>query len=384
MKKIVTAACAALTSLQLLTPVQAFEMPETISDYVYMIDRDTGQVLYDKASTEEMYPASMTKLMTAYIACNALEDKDEEIEITYDMIDGLYEANAVVVGYLVGESVSVTDLLYGTLLPSGADAAYALAYAVSGSEERFVDRMNEEAQKLGMNSTHFTNPTGLHDDDLYSTCQDIALLLEACMEVPLLRTIMEAETYEDEAGRVLESTVHKYGSRYGIEGLIGGKTGFTYPAAYCLATCAEYEGINVLLVTAHAESDDYVHPAAWDHHVLYDEIFTNYEHKTLLKGGELLKEITIDRYFRNRTVSVYTKEDVYMLIPKGADVQVHYDLPDTIKNGLEDQTLTYPLTITVNGEEVYADTLEVFIPKESNIVARIAMRFNQIFFSEKE
>ena len=164
-----------------IQPVHAsYDSEETsqsiVSEKAYVYDFETGQVLLDKGSTDRIYPASMTKIMTALVALNSGYDLSTPVTITSAMVEGLAEANASIVGYYIGDTPTMMDLLYGTILPSGADAVNALAYTIAGSIDSYVNMMNQEAQKLGMNDTHFVTPTGLHDDNHYSTCRDIAIL----------------------------------------------------------------------------------------------------------------------------------------------------------------------------------------------------------------
>ena len=153
------------------------------------------QTILSFQSSEEIYPASLTKIMTAIIAIEALDDFDETVTVSPALLKSLAEKNASVAGFLPGEQVCVRDLLYGTLLPSGADAAVTLACRVSGSEEAFVKLMNEKARSLGMTHTHFTNATGLHNDSHVTTLDDLALLLEYALDNGVFYRIFTAHQY---------------------------------------------------------------------------------------------------------------------------------------------------------------------------------------------
>ncbi|MBR3350359.1 MAG: D-alanyl-D-alanine carboxypeptidase, partial [Solobacterium sp.] len=159
-----------------LTPVNAeAQTPDPTlyeglgSDYIYVEDIESGQVLTEKNSEQKMYPASMTKMLTVIVALEHLNDMDEIIEITEQMTEGLIEQEASLAGFGAGDRVTVRDLLYGTALPSGADAANGLAFTVAGSIKNYVALMNEKAQEIGMANSHFANCTGLHEDDHYTT-----------------------------------------------------------------------------------------------------------------------------------------------------------------------------------------------------------------------
>ena len=159
-----------LLSIFMVTSVSAKEVPfEVDSDYVYMVNRNSNEVMYEKNAYEKMYPASMTKMMSAIVAIENMDDLNREVTISYDMLSGLYEANASMAGFNVNETVTIKDLLYGLMLPSGAECAYALGYTLFGSIDNYVSMMNEKAKMLKMKDTHFVNPNGFHNDDHYST-----------------------------------------------------------------------------------------------------------------------------------------------------------------------------------------------------------------------
>ncbi len=147
------------------------------SQYVYMYDLDTKQVLMNIKANEKIYPASLTKMMTLLVAIEQSSNINEKVTITSKMLAGLKEANTSTAGFRVGDKVTIEDLLYGVNLPSGADSSNALAIHLSGSLNKFVALMNQKAKKIGMNNTHFVNVTGLHHSNHYSTLQDLSKLV---------------------------------------------------------------------------------------------------------------------------------------------------------------------------------------------------------------
>ena len=150
----------------------------------------------EKNAYERISPASMTKILTILTAAELINDWDAEVEITIEMTDYAYANDCSIVGFEVGEKVSVTDLFYGTILPSGADAAVALAIYAAGSHEEFVEKMNEKLEDLGLSdTTHFTNCVGLYDEDHYSTVYDMAMILKAAVENDFCREVLTAHTY---------------------------------------------------------------------------------------------------------------------------------------------------------------------------------------------
>ena len=151
---------------------------ELYSPYAILVRLRDQQVGFESRSEERISPASLTKIMTAIVAIENIADLHEPVILENKIFKDLYAANASLAGFLPGEEVPAIDLLYGTLLPSGADASVGLALKVSGSESEFVKLMNRKAEQLGMKDTHFTNVCGLYDDNHYSTVKDIAVLLE--------------------------------------------------------------------------------------------------------------------------------------------------------------------------------------------------------------
>ena len=123
------------------------------------------------------------------------DDLDEKITLTDEMFSGLYEQDATQAGFQPGEEVRVIDLLYGAMLPSGAECCIALADTISGSEADFAELMNKKARKLGMENTHFCDSTGLHNPDHYSTVKDIAVLMKYCIKNDTFREIVETSRH---------------------------------------------------------------------------------------------------------------------------------------------------------------------------------------------
>lgn len=157
---------------------------------------DAGTILAGKDALKRMIPASMTKIFTVLVAAENIkpEQLDELVTISIDATDFSYSNDCSNTGYEVDEQVTVRDLFYGTILPSGADSAVSLATYVAGSQEAFVDMMNQELEKMGLSeNTHFTNCVGIYNDDHYSTPYDMAMILKAAMDNDLCRKFLERE-----------------------------------------------------------------------------------------------------------------------------------------------------------------------------------------------
>lgn len=242
-------------------------MDELNSPYAILVSlNDNGQkIIYKTRSNEKVYPASLTKIMTTIVAIENITNFQEMINIPEEIFTDLYMANASMAGFLPGEEVTAMDLLYGTLLPSGAEAAIGLANQVSGSESEFVKLMNKKGKELGMEDTHFMNVTGLHDDNHYSTVEDMAVLLEYALKNRTFRKIFTTERYYTNStnlhpgGITFYSTLSKNIDSFEFDGgkIIGGKTGYTDEAGLCLASLAEKNGFEYILVTAGAKGNQF-------------------------------------------------------------------------------------------------------------------------------
>ncbi len=236
-------------------------LPHTLySSNVLLVRRSDGTVIHERRADERIYPASMTKIMTVLVALEHTEDLQKTVCITQKMVEGLQRQNAVQAGFLPGEEVPVIDLVYGALLPSGAECCVALACDVAGDEPAFVALMNERAAQLDMQGTHFTGVVGLHDEKHYTTARDMARLLEAALQNPDFREAFTSRRHSTRPtnlhpdGITVRSSMFEKAETDEFPGgrLLGGKTGYTIEAGLCLASLAEKDGEEYILITAGA------------------------------------------------------------------------------------------------------------------------------------
>ena len=205
-----------------------------------LIDTKDKTVLFEKNADKKLYPASTTKIMTALVALETLEEigagQDSRVTVP-DEAAGL-EGSSV---YLkAGQQVTMEELLYGMMLQSGNDAAAAVAICCGGDMETFVEKMNDKAAALGCGSTHFTNPSGLHDEEHYTTARDLAIIGAAAMEREDFRRIVSAESWQSQdTGR---SYVNKNKTLFQYDGGNGIKIGYTKASGRTLAASAERDG----------------------------------------------------------------------------------------------------------------------------------------------
>ncbi|MCR5509511.1 MAG: serine hydrolase [Lachnospiraceae bacterium] len=253
---------------------------EVMSDYAVLIDADEGTVVAAKDADIRIYPASMTKILTVLVAAEHVTDLDDLYMMDISITDYVYKHDCSAVGFSLGERVTVRDLMYGTILPSGADAALALAEYVAGSEELFVDMMNDKIEELGLSDTaHFTNCIGVYDDDHYCTLTDMAMIMKAAVENDLARQIMNTRIYttssteEHPDGIEISNWFIRRIEDKDVHGkVMCAKTGFVNESGCCAASYQiSNEGKHYICVTGNAWS-------AWrciyDHVAMYDA-YTN-------------------------------------------------------------------------------------------------------------
>lgn len=239
------------------------DLEHLYSPYAILVDLESGKVLASHNGQDRIYPASLTKIMTALLAIENTDNMDESMTMPEDLFQELYAEDASMAGFLPGENVYMRDLLYGILLPSGAECCLAFAERIAGSEEAFVDMMNQKAAELGMVNTHFCNCTGLHNPEHYSTVEDMSVLLQYALKNDMFKTVFTTSRYS-----VYPSNCHPDGFTFystmfqGMDSpvvtggqIIGGKTGYTGEAGLCLASLAEIGGKEYILVTAKADGN---------------------------------------------------------------------------------------------------------------------------------
>jgi D-alanyl-D-alanine carboxypeptidase (penicillin-binding protein 5/6) len=236
---------------------------DIVSTHGVLIDVDNGDILAERGAYERINPASMTKILTVLVAAENVTDLDDTFTMTIDITDYSYVNDCSNVGYEVGEVMTVRDLFYGTVLPSGGDAAVALATYVAGSQEAFVELMNERLKALGISSTtHFTNCVGIYDEDHYSTAYDMAVILKAAIDNPWCRQVLSTHVYttspsaEHPDGIILSNWFLRRIEDKDTHGeVVCAKTGYVTQSGNCAASFAtDGYGKRYICVTAGASS----------------------------------------------------------------------------------------------------------------------------------
>ena len=300
--------------LSLFIPINIYSLDFDIySKNAILYNTKEDKVMYEKNSTDKVSIASLTKITTAIVALENIKDLDEKITLTSADFKGLVEANASVAGFRIGQEVTYRDLLYGLMLPSGADAAQALTSNISGSNDKFIDLMNDKAKELKLENTHYANSTGLDDSNHYSTVKDVLKVFKYALKNEEFKKIITTSKYTISDGSMTFRSTLSKASALDIEYIKGGKTGTTGDAGLCLATLANYDDTDFILVTAGAEDKlgNFL-----DHKEVYEYVRDNFDYTEVVNKKDILvtlptkylKEDTID-FTGDKNINMYLEND---------------------------------------------------------------------------
>lgn len=234
--------------------------------HILLMDAETGGAIYEKNADEKAYPASTTKILTAIVAIENIDDMNKTLTVRAEDVSG-FGPNSSLMGLSAGEEITFKDVLYGLMLKSGNDASKVIAYETAGSMDAFIELMNAKATELGMVNSHFVNTSGLHDEDHYSTARDMGTLMRYAMKNSDFCALMATETYQIPAnnkkpnGYFLENTnklIHQKeedAQSFIYPYCIGGKTGETNFAGYCLVSVAQKDNQKLICVLLGDKND---------------------------------------------------------------------------------------------------------------------------------
>lgn len=365
-----------LAAVMLFCPAAAisYEPDFTLtSKAVYLENLDTGLVLYEKNADQQMYPASLTKIMTAILVLENVKDLDQETA-AYPMWiqDMLYGTNASLGGLIVGEKLTIRQLLTSALVQSGNESAMILAgYVGSGGMAdfmprditSFVEMMNDKAKALGCMGTHFTNPTGLHSDNHYSTARDMAIMAKYAMQNPVFASLVK--NYAVQLGQTNKhSDLWQYStnkmlltsSPYYYAPVVGIKTGSTDEAGRCVISQAEDNGYRYFCVVMGAPpTAAEPFPNFIETRQLYRWAFGTFSLKTLLEQGELMAEVPVKYSGDGKIAKLAVKDDVVKLLRNDISsdsIIYHTELPESIEAPVAAGDSVGTLHIMLMGEEI--------------------------------
>lgn len=291
------------------------------------LDDSTHPVVAEKNSSERMYPASLTKIVTAMVTIENVSDLSAEVEVSKQAYDILLGTGAQVAGLKIGDVLTVEELLYLTMVHSACDATEVLAEYVGGTRYKFVSMMNDYAASLGCTDTHFENPDGLHDDNHYTTAADMAAITLAALNNEMFVKISETVEYKFGNSKFYNTNLmlrSGYVSYY-YEYAKGIKTGSTSEAGYCVITKASRNGYNYLAVVMGApvidyNKDGYVEKCSFiDAASLFKWAFNSLKYSTIAEQNEVLDEIAVKNGKDADTVQLVAKKDVTVIVPSSLD-----------------------------------------------------------------
>lgn len=346
---------------------------DTYCEALLLVNQDTGVVVYEKNADERLEPASLTKIMTYLVVCKHVEDlKNTKTTVSQDVITQLLGTGSSVSGVIAGEELTIYELLNLMMVPSGNDAALVLAEYVGGGDvQKFVDMMNEEAEALGCQDTHFMNPHGLHDDQHYTTARDMYLITQEAMKQPYFMDITNQLYYtlratnKSEEPRTVYTTNRMLnqnadGGQYYYRYCRGIKTGSHDEAGYCVITTAVREdlGYNYLCVAMNCpeyteSGETNVHGEMIDSKNLYEWAFNNLSLKSVMEAGSIVGEVGLEYAWDKDTVQVQAADSFSTILPDSVDsdsIVVTTDLPDSIEAPVEKGTVLGTATLSYAGE----------------------------------
>lgn len=319
-----TSATATQTETQEEEKRTAEDFPESTAEGVVLMERNTGKILYEKNKAQKLYPASTTKIMTGILALEKGNLADTVIA-SKEAIAPITNKHSHM-GILVGEELTMNDLVHGLLVYSANDAANVIGVHIAGSLEAFVEMMNQKAQELGMTNTHFANTHGFHDDNHYTTPEDMATLARYAMENPTFAEIVKTDMYtmaptnKYKEDRFLSSTNHlvsrRRNGKYFYKYATGIKTGFTDEAGNCLVSSAQKDGVDLICVVMKADHTDGEAHSFTDSKALFDHVFDFYHYCPVAVNGEIEADSVVYEAKDQIRVTLTPKDNVDKLLPK--------------------------------------------------------------------
>lgn len=324
--------------------VQAISTSATSS---ILMDMDSGRIIYENNSHEVRSVASISKIMTAILA---IESK--KLDKTVKVSDVVLEAYGSGIYIKPGEKLTLQDLVYGLMLRSGNDAALMIAEYVSGSVPKFVKKMNQKAQEIGMKQTTFHNPSGLDEEDEvgnFSTAYDMAILTSYAMKNKTYQKIVGTKKYTLKTNKNTYVWYNKNKLLTNYENTTGGKTGFTKKARRTLVSTSSKDQLNFVVVTLNDGND------FQDHENLHEYGFTYYKKYRLLKKGTV--KIEDEKYYKNETL--YIKNDIDYPLREDEKQSVRLSFQLNKKKQLKDGGKVGEVHVKVGDETVLNEPIYV-------------------------
>ncbi len=326
--------------------------PTLKANSYFLIDYDSGKVMAEKDADKRIEPASITKLMTAYLVDKALADGDIAMDEMVTISEKAWRKGGSKMFVEVDTQVPVEELIKGLIIQSGNDASVALAEHIAGSEEAFVGYMNHQAKLLGMTNTNFTNSTGWPDENHYTTARDIAILTEA-----KIRDFPESYSLYKEREYTFNG-IRQYNRNrllWRDDSVDGVKTGHTEAAGYCLVASAKREDMRLISVVLGYDSDKQRIAGSQS---LLNYGFRFYETHRLYEADEVLNNSRI-WYGEQEQIALGVGRDIYISIPRGRyrDLDASMEVDPEISAPVERGARLGVVNISLDGETIVSEDL---------------------------
>ncbi len=334
-------------------PVVVPSAPQLNAKAYLLIDANSGKIIAEKNSEQKLSPASLTKMMTLYVVSNALQNEQIHLEDTVHISQTAWKTGGSRMFVKAGQDVKIEDLLKGIIVDSGNDACVALAEHIGGSEQGFADIMNQQAHDLGMNSSHFTDSTGLPDENLFVTAKDLAILSRALIQdFPQYYHWYKQKWYTYNGIRQPNRNRLLWRNSQ-VDGV---KTGHTNDAGFCLVSSAKREDMRLISVVLGSPSETV---RADDSERLLNYGFRFFETHKLYKAEQNIVSLPVYKG-RVRTVSVGLLSDHYITIPHGQyqRLNITINTPQQLQAPIEKNASVGELLIQYDGKTI--DSLPLY------------------------
>lgn len=342
-KRIVAVILALILLLSLSVGAYEIEGYDLTCDAAMLVNLDTDEVLYAKNHTQIVYPASITKLMTALVMLDRIPDlENTEVIYTKEAYNRLAGMGSAAYGMRVGETMNAKDALAALLISSHGDVAYAIAEHAGGTIDRFIEMMNEKAAELGLVNTRYVNPVGLHDDGHYATAEEIVKLAKIAFENEKIREMASKSSYKMRAtnyqgARTIYTTnpmLNPNSASY-YPYTVCSKTGFTSQAGRCLVTVAEHGDYRYMALVLNSKTVNGVRKHVADNTNLYRWAFANFAYATVIDGAAPLATLPVDLSEETQSVALVPNTQLKALLPVDADLSAVSVVPQLNKERVD-------------------------------------------------
>ncbi|MGB9803502.1 D-alanyl-D-alanine carboxypeptidase family protein [Desulfofundulus sp.] len=349
---------------------------DTTAESAVLMEAHTGKVLWAKNPDKELPMASVTKLMTLLLAVEAVEQGKVNLKDRVVASENAWEMGGSQIYLEPGEEFSFEEMLIAVAVGSANDASVAVAEHVLGSEEAFVEAMNQRVKQLGLKHTHFVNCTGLPASGHYTSAYDMAVILRECLKYPLFRRISSIYEYDLRGGKFKLWNTNKLLKWY--EGVDAGKTGWTNEAKYCLASSAERDGLRLIaVVLGTPEPRSHFRESI----KLYKYGFARYKAVNIYPAGAKVKALPVSKGAVDK-LDVVTADRVTVVVPKGEDrgFTTHLELPSRVTAPVvKGQQLGY-CVVKKDGQEVLRVPLVArYDVKKASLLQQIKKVFTRMY-----